>query len=335
MELSIVIINWNDGKVLPGCLQSICRETKETEYEIVISDNGSTDGSLDYVRSNHPEAMIVENGANLGFSRGNNSGIAVARGEYVLILNPDTIIMDRALDRLVCWADKHPEAAAFGCRVLNPDGSLQHSARPFPSIRRYWMAALGLRGLALISSSFCSDTYTGWDGTSEREIDWQSGCCVMFRRSILREMGGFDPAFFYHYEEVDLCFRVHQAGYRILYTPKATITHLGGQSVGRFPIRFAIESFRNQHKYFNKHYGLSTALRSRVVALAHLWVRRCAYGILAIFDKSDVMKRRIAMYRATIKWNWNLNVKEFLEHGEEPAMQYEGALPAQRPAGKI
>ena len=117
--------------------------------------------------------------------------------------------MDRAFDKWVLWADKHPEAVAFGCRVLNSDGSFQNSARPFPSIWRYWIAALCLRPLSFISSIFYSDTYTGWDGKTEREIDWQYGCCVMFRSSVLREMKGFDPRFFYSFEEVSIsCFRI-------------------------------------------------------------------------------------------------------------------------------
>ena len=335
MKLSIVIINWNDKKVLPECLRSISNETKETEYEVIISDNGSTDDSLDYVRKNHPEVVIVENKENLGFSRGNNSGIAVARGEYVLILNPDTVILDRALDKFVSWADKHPEAAAFGCRVLNPDGSFQHSARPFPSVWRYLIAALYLRSLAFISSVFYSDTYTGWDGMSEREIDWQSGCCVMFRNSILRKMHGFDASFFYQFEEVDLCFRIHKAGYKIIYSPKATIIHLGGQSVGRFPIRFAIEIFRNRYRYFYKHYGLKGARKSRIVALIHLWVRRLGYGICAIFDRSEVMRRRMKMYKVAINWNTELNVSKFIRLGEEPMLGYEAIVSGQSATGNI
>jgi GT2 family glycosyltransferase len=320
MRLSIIIINWNDRKVLPGCLRSIHNETKGIEYEVIISDNGSKDDTLEYVRNEYPEVVIVENKENLGFARGNNSGIAVAQGEYVLILNPDTLIHDDALDMWISWADRHPEAGAFGCRVLNPDGSFQNCARPFPTIWRYWIAALFLRPLASISSVFYSDTYAGWNGMSEREIDWQSGCCVMFRSSVLNQMQGFDPRFFYQFEEVDLCFRIHKAGYKILYTPQATITHLGGQSVGRFPIHFAIESFRNRYKYFHKHYGLAGARKCKVVTLAHLWFRRLGYSIWSCFDKSEALIGRMRMYQAAIRWNSKLDVIEFIALGEEPKL---------------
>ena len=334
MKLSIVIINWNDKEVLRECLLSIFKETRDIRFEVIISDNGSNDDTLDYVRQNYPQSVIVENRANLGFARGNNSGIAVAQGEYVLILNPDTIILDRALDRWIPWADRHPEAVAFGCRVLNPDGTLQNSARPFPSVWRYWIAALCLRPLAVISSVFYSDIYAGWNGMSEREIDWQSGCCVMFRRNILKQMQGFDPRFFYHFEEVDLCFRIRKAGYKILYTPQATITHLGGQSVGRFPIHFVIESFRNRYKYFHKHYGLAGAKRCRVVTLAHLWIRKLVYGIWTVFDKSDVMRGRMKMYQVAIKWNSELNVDDFIKLREEPKLGNGAIVSAKAATGR-
>src|ERR1700746_3308731 len=134
MKLSIVIICWNDLKVLTNCLNSIFTETKEAafDFEVIVSDNGSTDGSVDFIRQNFPQVRIVENGANLGFAKGNNRGIALARGEYVLILNPDTVILDRALEKLLSFADAHPASGAFGPRILNPDRSLQISARPLP-----------------------------------------------------------------------------------------------------------------------------------------------------------------------------------------------------------
>ena len=125
MKLSIVIICWNDWKVIADCLSSIFEQTKQISFEVIVSDNGSTDGSRENIRRDFPKAQIVENGANLGFAKGNNAGIRVAQGEYVLILNPDTIICDRALEKLVAFADQHSEAGAFGCRVLNPDGSFQ------------------------------------------------------------------------------------------------------------------------------------------------------------------------------------------------------------------
>ncbi|MGE5644767.1 MAG: glycosyltransferase family 2 protein [Acidobacteriota bacterium] len=318
MKLSIVIICWNDMKVIGDCLRSIFQETHGIPFEVIVSDNGSTDGSQEFIRKNYPAVTILENGENLGFARGNNAGIRASSGEYVLILNPDTIIHDRALEKFVAFADRYPGAGAFGCRVLNRDGSLQRSARPFPSVIGDWIAALYLRPLAFVSSAFVSDTYTGWNGDSERPIDWQSGCCVMFRRDVLNALGGFDDQFFYHYEEVDLCRRVWGAGRPILYTPDAVITHLGGQSVGRFPIRFELEKYRNRYRYYYKHFGEKGARQCRRAVLARIRVRQLGYGLLSLLAPNESRKNRMAMYRVAADWNKRLDPVQFVRSREEP-----------------
>jgi GT2 family glycosyltransferase len=320
MKLSVVIICWNDWKVLENCLRSIFRGTHKINYEVIVSDNGSTDGSVEKIRHQFPLVRIVENGANLGFARGNNAGIRAATGQYILILNPDTIVHEGSLDYWVEWADQHPEAGAFGCRVHNLDGSRQESARPFPTSGRYLIAALCLRPLAILDRLFVSDRYYGWKGDTERDIDWQSGCCVMFRGDLLTQLGGFDEQFFYHFEEVDLCRRVWQAGYSIRYTPKATITHLVGQSVGRFPIRYALETYRNRYRYFYKHFGRQGVQRCRRVSLIGLRIRRWGYRVLNFFRPTDTVRQRLEMYRAVILWNQKIDPINFVEHGCEPQM---------------
>jgi len=327
MKLSIVIICWNDLNVIQNCLHSIYTRTHSTEFEVIISDNGSTDGSVEFIRQNFPQAVVVENRENLGFSKGNNAGIRVSHGEYVLILNPDTIIHEGALDRWIEFADRHPAAGAFGCRVLNPDGSYQFPAQPFPTIWRQWIAALYLRPLGYISNIFISDMYPGWKGDSERMIDWQCGCCVMFRGNLLKRIGGFDEQFFYQSEEVDLCHRVWQAGFPILYTPDASITHLGGQSVNRFPIKFALERYRNRYRYFYKYFGREGVRRFRRVSLAWLRVRQFGYGIIGLARPTEELRSRMHMYRVAADWNKRLDPVRFIEAGEEP--EVDGAVSAQ------
>lgn len=321
MKLSIVIICWNDWKVIENCLRSILDGTRQTEFEIIVSDNGSTDGSVECIREKFPVVRVIENNANLGFARGNNAGIRLARGEYVLILNPDTIVHEGTLDRWIEYADRHPEAGAFGCRVLNLDGTYQESARPFPTVRRSLMAALGLRFLGRLGDGFLSDRYDNkWQGDRERQVDWQSGCCVLFRGCVLQKLKGFDERFFYHYEEVDLCYRVWESGHPIWFTPDVTITHLGGQSVGRFPVRFALEKNRNCYRYFYKHFGPKGVRRCKRVTLAHLRIRQLGYGALYIVRRTDAIRRRLEMYRVTEEWNRLLDPVEFAERGAEPEL---------------
>ncbi len=323
MKLSIVIICWNDRKVIEDCLRSIFERTHSLDFEVIVSDNGSTDGSLEFIHQHFPKVRVIENNANLGFARGNNVGIRAATGEFVLILNPDTLIHDGALDQWIEFADRHPEAGAFGCRVLNPDGSYQGSARPFPTIRGELVAALYLRWLAYLSDFFASDTYTGWQGDTERTIDWQSGCCLMLRGPVLKQLGGFDEQFFYHYEEVDLCRRVWNCGYPVVYTPAASITHLGGQSVSRFPVRFELEKCRNRYRYFYKHYGERGARQCRRAWLLWLRVRQLGYGVKRLLSHSDALEGRLAMYRASFDWNKQIDPVRFVQTGEEPAVSRE------------
>jgi GT2 family glycosyltransferase len=330
MKLSIVILCWNDRDVIGGCLRSIYCGTHFAEFEVIVSVNGSDDGSVEFIRQEFPAVRVIENGGNLGFAKGNNVGILASKGELILILNPDTIIHDRALDRLVEFADRHPEAGAFGCRVLNPDGSYQVSARPFPSVRGYWLAALYLRPLAYISDALLSDTYAGWNGDTQREVDWQSGCCVMFRSNLLKQLAGFDEQFFYHFEEVDLCRRARNSGFPLLFTPAVTITHLGGQrrwspgdqvrnqSVSRFRLGLEIEAYRNRYRFFYKHYGAGGAWRCRQVSIASIRLRQLGYGLLKLFRPTEGVRLKLELYRAVVRWNKELDPIRFMESGEEP-----------------
>jgi GT2 family glycosyltransferase len=322
MKLSIVIICWNDQKVIEECLRSIFSGTTHLDFEVIISDNGSTDGSISIVREKFPTVRIIENGQNIGFARGNNAGISAARGEYVLILNPDTIIHDDAIERLVAFAGQHREAGAFGARVENPDGSFQNCARPIPTVRGYLIAALYLRSLGRISEALNGDTYAGWTGRDEREIGFQSGCCVMFRKSILEKVRGFDEQFFYHFEEVDLCYRVWKAGMSIRFCPDAVITHLGGQSVSRAPLRFTLETYRSRYRFFYKHFGEKGLWRIRWVSVLHLALRWAGYRLLALFKPSAELLERLQTYRVLLDWNWNIDPLRFVHTGHEPQSEF-------------
>jgi GT2 family glycosyltransferase len=319
MKLSIVVICWNDRSVIGNCLHSILDRTHSIQYEIIVTDNGSVDGSVQFIRDNFPSVRIVENGENLGFAKANNCAFQISAGELVLILNPDTIFQDRAIDELVNFADERPEAGAFGCRVLNADGSIQRCARPFPTIWRGWLWALGLRPLGNLSDMFISDIYPGWKGDTERPIDWQSGCCLMVRTHLLRRLGGFDERFSYHCQDVDLCHRIWDEGYSVLYTPKATITHLGGFKLSRFGIRFEIEKYRNNYQYFYKYYGARGVCQFRLISLVSLRTRQLHCRVMQI-GSARSWRYRMEVYRVCVEWNQCIKPLHFVRDGAEPQM---------------
>jgi GT2 family glycosyltransferase len=322
MKLSIVILCWNDRKVVLDCLRSIYATVKSTEFEVLVSDNGSTDESVELIRKEFPQAIVIENGTNLRFAKGNNVAIRASRGEYVLILNPDTIIHEGALDGLVQYADQHPAAGAFGCRVLCRDGSFQPVQRPIYTVRSEWCLALGLGALARFSEWFHAGSYANWHGETERSVGWLAGCFILARGELLRSLGGFDEQFFYFYEDTDLCRRIWDSGHPILYTPKFTITHLGGQStINRLnPVAFAVDGEVTRYLYYYKYGGREGVRSCRHASLVGLSIRRIAYRLRALFGSNDVIRKRQQIADTLFTWNYKVDPVRLCENGEEPSL---------------
>jgi len=321
MKLSVIILCWNDLKVIGDCLQSIYAGTRSTDFEVIVSDNASTDGSVEFIREKFPKVRLIENGRNLRFAKGNNVGIQASAGEYILILNPDTIIHDGALDQIVDYADKHPEAGALGCRVVNIDGSYQEHVCPLPTIRSEWMAALHLGALASLSNWFNPGVYVGWNGDGERTVGWLAGCFILVRAELLKRLGGFDEQFFYYYEDTDLCHRIWEAGYSVLYTPDISITHLKGHSTKkRFPLGFELDKYVTRYRYFYKYDARRGAIRCRQVSMAWLLVRRVGFGLVQLFKPSEEKNLRLQLYKVAMEWNWRVDPVRLVENGEEPQL---------------
>jgi GT2 family glycosyltransferase len=316
MTLSIVIICWNDRDFILPCIESIYAETDGLDFEIIVSDNGSTDGSIKSIRERYPDVRVIENGVNLGFGGGNNAGFKAAKGAYVLILNPDTIIKHGALPKLVDFANQHPEAAAFGCRVLNPDGSLQISVHPLPTLSTFLIGACWVRWLGRLSDRFLSDYYFGWNGLTERPIGYQGGCCLLVRGQLLKELGGFDTRFFHQLEDADLCRRVWDSGKSVLFFAGAEIIHIGGQTRGNYPVGVLLETERSKYRYLHKYYGIKGAVRFRVISLIGFSLRYAGYQLLHWVRRG--YQEQLRHYRVLLKWHWHLNPAAFIEDGREP-----------------
>ncbi len=328
MKLSVVIICWNDVGEIGKCLESVYAQTAGLDFEVIVTDNGSTDGSIAYVREHFPQVRLVENGANLGFAGGNNRGFRVAQGDYVLILNPDTLIRDRAIEKMVEYADHHPQVGAFGCRVLNVDGSYQPSASPTPTVWSFLIAALYLRSLGRLSKVFSADAYPNWEGTTEREVGFLTGCFLLVRGALLKSLGGFDERLFHQFEDADLCLRIWRSGSSILFNPKAEITHIGGQNRGRYPIPVILETHRSRYRFFYKHYGERAVKQIRWVTLVSFWIRLIGYSLVRWFRPGTAMEDRLKMYRVILKWHWLINPVAFIERGDEPDTGYSPLAPA-------
>jgi len=226
----VVIVNWNARDILYDCLKSVYEETKGIDFETVVVDNASKDGSAQMVKANFAQVTLLENRENRGFAAANNQGIEIAKGRYILLLNSDTIILDGAITRTVVFADNHQEAAVVGCRVLNPDRTLQQTCFMFPSVGNMILASTYLYKIFPRSKFFGRERMTWWDRSDMREVQVVSGCFMLIRCEAVHQVGLMDERFFMYAEETDWCYRFKQAGWKMLFTPEAEIIHLGGQS---------------------------------------------------------------------------------------------------------
>lgn len=253
-DLSVVIVNYRHREVLTACLQSVYATANGLGIEVIVVDNASDDGTETLVPQRFPEARLVVNHENVGFARATNQGMAVASGQYVLWLNPDTILLKGALDELVGLLREHPDAGAVGPKMVGPDGTLQYSCRTFPSLAtgfftRYSVMRRLWPGNPLSRRYLLSD----WDHATVRAVDWVSGACLMTSRSVLDRVGGLDEGFFLFNEDVDWCRRLAAAGLKVYYNPRAVVMHHIGASRGRVAPRIIIERHKGMFRYYRKH----------------------------------------------------------------------------------
>lgn len=231
VELSILIVSYNSREMTLACLASVFEQTWNMSYEVIVVDNASTDGSAEAIRALGLPIRLIALKSNIGFARANNVASGEARGEHVLLLNPDTVVLDRAIDRLWAFARTNPAASIWGGKTVFADGTLNPSCcwrrmTPWNVLCR----ALGLTGLAPNSPLFNSEAYGGWARDSHRHVDIVSGCFFLIRRDLWETLDGFDPSYFMYGEEADLCLRAAEFGARPLFTPDAVIIHHGGAS---------------------------------------------------------------------------------------------------------
>ncbi len=254
MKLSIVIVNTNEWHVLAPCLSSLFRETTGLSFEVIVVDNASTDGSRDHLRVQFPQVRVVRNTQNLGFAASNNRGFEVAQGDYVLMLNPDTEILEGAIQATVEFLECRPSAGIAACRLIFADGSLQRSLYTFPGPWNIFCEATFLSKVFPRTKLFGNYTLTYFDYDVERQVDAVCGAYLMMRREVLTRIGTLDERFFMYTEEVDLCYRAKKGGFEVWYTPSGTVVHhWGGASASNR--RVILWSTGSQMLYFQKHFA--------------------------------------------------------------------------------
>jgi len=255
-DMSIVLVCWNNKKYLEPCLDSLYNGGLRRSFDVVVVDNGSTDGSQEMLRARFPQVKLIQNSHNVGLGKASNQGIVATRGRYVLLLNNDTIVNGPSLDVLVDFLDSHPKAGGAGGRLLNGDGTVQSCYNYFSTLTEEFLIATRL-GEMFVSAGYPATVV----GSEVRQVDWLSSACLLLRRSALDQVGLLDENYFIYGDETDLQYRLKQAGWEIWYLPQSEITHFGGRSMDRWRRRKMV--YRGKILFYQKNYNAAqtTALR--------------------------------------------------------------------------
>lgn len=267
MELSVIILTWNTKQFLGSCLNSLIKNTDSIQKEIIVIDNGSSDGSAQYIEKEFPQVILLKNKKNIGVGPARNQGLKVTRGKTILILDVDTIVHNDAIQIMMQTIEQDSRIGVVGPRLVDKFGRLQFSCRNFPTIlsKIYRQCPPGLQGLLLKKEEF-----RNWEHNSLREVGYLIGACQLIRKSAIDDIGLYDSRMFYGVEEVDFCLRLWKKGWKVIYNPKAVITHIE-QRMGRRKIisRLQLEHLKNMFLYFCKHGYLFRAPEIEILYKGH------------------------------------------------------------------
>jgi hypothetical protein len=275
VDVTISIVNWNTKDELRACLESVLAQDS-ISFEVIVVDNASSDGTADMVKSDFGgRVKLIENGANLGFGTAHNQSISESQGRFVLLLNPDSRLLERdVLAKMAKYMDENSEVGMLGPKVLNPDGNLQFSARHFPTM----FAAIfrhTIFGKLFPDNRFVRQyLMTDWKHDEVTEVDWVSGSALMARRDTFQKIGLLDERFFMYLEDVDWCKRAKDAGWKVVYFPMASVSHRIGAASDQNPIPMIKQHHKSMLRYFLKYNSRSPRVLLTPLAMMALWLRQ-------------------------------------------------------------
>jgi len=274
VDLSVVIVSWNDKPHLEICLDSLTQDTVGLNLEIIVVDNASSDGSADLVRTRYPVVKLIQNQENLGFARGNNVGIQASFGRYVCLLNSDTKLLDGCLGRVMAFMEENSDIGIAGPKILNADGTHQSSCRRFPTLWNNFCSAVGLATAFPEIKGFSGEHMFYFHGDQIVDVDVLVGCFWLVRREALNQFGLLDEDFFMYAEDVDWCMRCWLSGWRVVFFPGAQAIHYrGGSSVKQDPVWVALTQQQSILHYWEKYHGLVGRLGISGLMFLHKLVR--------------------------------------------------------------
>jgi N-acetylglucosaminyl-diphospho-decaprenol L-rhamnosyltransferase len=300
-DLSIIIVSWNVRDLLRSCLGSIERERDAVSLEVIVVDGASADGSVAMVKADFPWVRLIARSENVGFPKGNNLGMAEARGRYLLLLNPDTELVAGALSTLLDYIEQEPGVGVLAPQLLNPDGSVQSSRRRFPTLVTALFESTWLQPLA---PAAVLRRYYALDLPDDRpaDVDWLMGACLLAPRRVVDAVGPLDEAYFMYSEELDWCRRIKEAGWRVVYLPAAQVVHHQGKSSDQAVAARHISFQRAKLRYFRKYHGRAAVAFLRLFLLLNYAWQIGLEGAKALLGHKRAMRRqRIQVYWAVVR----------------------------------
>jgi hypothetical protein len=317
MDVSVVVVNWNTRDILRDCLRSVYEQTKDIRFEVIVIDNASSDDSAAMVRREFPQAILIENPENRGFAAANNQGMKIGKGRYVLLLNPDTIVLDGAIEKTMAFADLHPDVGVVGCQVLENETKIQRTCFAFPSLRNLILQESGLRRLFPRSRFFGAADMGWWDRNTERDVDVVSGMFMLARREAIEQVGLMDEDYFIYAEETDWCFRFWRAGWRCVFTPLARIIHRdgGSKSTMQTSVKMFVQQQKNMLIFYRKNRGPVAWMMAKIIYSVDMLVRAIIWKTAAFFQSGG---------KAHLKARQSVAALKFHLFGIEPNAQIHG-----------
>lgn len=257
VDMSVVLVCWNNKAYLAPCLKSLYEGGLKSSFDVVVVDNGSTDGSQQMLAEKYPDVKLIQNEGNLGLGKASNQGIEVTNGRHVLLLNNDTLVNGSALDLLVEYLDAHSEAGAAAGKLLNPDGSFQSGFAPFSTLLEEFLI------VTHIGEMIWSGYPSHGDSNEIKTTGWMSSACLLVRRAALDQIGLLDESYFIYGDETDLQYRLNKAGWKVFFLPESTIIHFGGRSMDRWKRRKMV--YRGKLLFYKKNYSFISTLFLRIL----------------------------------------------------------------------
>jgi len=254
MDLSVIIVNWRTKDYLNHCLQSVRENPPSADYEVIVVDNASGDGSTEMVSGEFPAVKLISNSRNRGYAEGNNQGMEASTGDYLLLLNPDTEVKPGAVDALLRFGREHANAAAVGCRLIGPDGKVQNSCRSFPEPLPILFEYTKLSRLAPASKTLGAYRMTYFTYDKDSEVDQPMASCLLLSRKAVDDVGMFDTDFPIFFNDVDWCYRARKNSWKIYFTASAEVLHHGGAGTSLARPEMVAESHKSLIRFYNKYY---------------------------------------------------------------------------------